>query len=131
MKQRILVVDDEPAIVSMLLALLTEKGGYDATGAATAAEMFQQFDEGTFDLVLLDVVLGDANGLDLVPLIKSAHPHLPVAILSALGFDEDFVRDSKRSGADGFFKKTLPADHLLAEVNRLLSPRSDPAMPPS
>ena len=131
MKPRILGVDDEPVIVSVLLQLLVEKGGYEAAGVGTAAEMFQRLNEASFDLVLLDVVLGDANGLDLVPLVKNTHPGLPVAILSALGFDEDFIKDPTQSGADGFFKKTLPAERLLAEVQRLLAPRPGPAATPS
>ncbi|MHB8522330.1 MAG: response regulator [Limisphaerales bacterium] len=121
MKTRVLVVDDEESILRMLRELLTDKGGYETVAANTAAEMFQKLNEQVFDLVLLDVILGDVNGLDLLPLIKNTHPDLPVVILSALGFDEDFIEEARRMGASGFLKKTLAPDQLLTEVTRALA----------
>lgn len=121
MKKRVLVVDDEEPILQMLQALLTDKRGYETVAASTAAEMFHKLNEQVFDLVLLDVILGDANGLDLLPLIRNTHPDLPVVILSALGFDEDFIQEAGRMGASGFLKKTLAPDQLLIEVSRVLA----------
>jgi DNA-binding NarL/FixJ family response regulator len=121
MKKRILVVDDEAPVRQMLRALLTDKGGFDVVEADTGTEMFRKLNEAAFNLVLLDVMLPDANGLDLLPLIRSTHPHLPVVILSSLGFEDDFVTEATRSGANGFLKKSVTADELLKAVDHVLA----------
>ena len=79
----VLVIDDEPVLQDVLKALL-EGNGFDYHPAATAAEGMRTLHEEDVDVVLLDLMLPDKNGLDLLPDIKSHDPHLPVVVITVL-----------------------------------------------
>jgi DNA-binding response OmpR family regulator len=119
MKQHILVVDDEPPIRE-LLASYFKKHGYDVTTAADAAETMRLADEVPLHLVILDVLLPDSDGLEILEQLKSAHPNLPIIIMTGIGFDEELLQESIQKGASGYVSKTLPLDQLLMEVHRTL-----------
>ena len=119
MKQRILVVDDEEPIRELLSTYFTSHD-FDVTSAATAAETVHSIQETIPQLVILDVALADADGLELLGTIKATHPKLPVIILTGMGFDEELLQEALQKGADGYVSKTLPLDQLLKEVLRTL-----------
>ncbi|MBP1621157.1 MAG: sigma-54-dependent Fis family transcriptional regulator, partial [Acidobacteria bacterium] len=73
----ILVIDDEPVLQDVLKTLL-EANGFAYHSATTAAAGMQSLREEEIDVVLLDLMLPDSNGLDLLPQIKAYDPHLPV-----------------------------------------------------
>jgi DNA-binding response OmpR family regulator len=119
MKQHILVVDDEPPIRE-LLASYFKKHGYDVTTAADAVETMRLADEVPLHLVILDVLLPDSDGLEILEQLKAAHPNLPIIIMTGIGFDEELLQESIQKGASGYVSKTLPLDQLLMEVHRTL-----------
>ena len=118
MSQRILVVDDEAAIQQLLASFLAKRG-YEVTLAATEGEARSQAHSA--DLVILDVALGDTDGLELLTLLKQDHPALPVIILTAMGFDDGLILEALDRGASGYLSKTLPQEQLLTEVKRILA----------
>jgi two-component system, NtrC family, nitrogen regulation response regulator NtrX len=123
MKQHILVVDDEAPIRELLQAYL-QKHGYTVTTAMTGGEALALADEVPLHLIILDVLLGeDADGLELLATLKTAHPNLPVIIMTGIGFDEDLLQEALQKGASGYISKTLPLDQLLMEVHRALNYR--------
>jgi DNA-binding response OmpR family regulator len=119
MKQHILVVDDEPPIRD-LLASYFKKHGYDVTTASDASETMRLADEVPLHLVILDVLLPDSDGLEILQQLKAAHPNLPIIIMTGIGFDEELLQESIQTGASGYVSKTLPLDQLLMEVRRTL-----------
>lgn len=119
MKQHILVVDDEPP-VRELLASYFKKHGYDVTTAADAMETMRLADEVPLNLVILDVLLPDSDGMEVLEKLKSAHPNLPIIIMTGIGFDEELLQEAIQKGASGYLSKTLPLDQLLMEVRRTL-----------
>jgi DNA-binding NtrC family response regulator len=120
MKQHILVVDDEGAVRDLLEAFF-RKNGYDVTKAGGTRETLALLEEVTFNLVLLDVLLGDeSDGMDLLGRIKDMFPKLPVIIMTGLGLDEELLQEALQKGASGYVSKTLPLDQLLMEVHRTL-----------
>jgi DNA-binding NtrC family response regulator len=119
MKQHILVVDDEPP-VRELLASYFKKHGYDVTTAGDAIETMRLADEVPLNLVILDVLLPDSDGLEVLEKLKSAHPNLPIIIMTGIGFDEELLQEAIQKGASGYLSKTLPLDQLLMEVHRTL-----------
>jgi DNA-binding response OmpR family regulator len=123
MKQHILVVDDEAPIRDLLTQFLTKRG-YDVTTAATGAEAARLADEVSLNLVILDIALADADGLELLGQIKAGHPNLPVIMLTGMGFDEDLLNEALSKKASGYVSKTLPLDQLLLEVRRALNHHS-------
>ena len=79
MRHHILVIDDEQLIYDLLANFLTQHG-FEVTTTKCKAEAVRSLDEHPYHLVLLDVVLKECDGLELLSEIKSAHPQLPVVL---------------------------------------------------
>ena len=117
--QHILVVDDE-APIRDLLTRFFQKRGYQVTTAASVEEATRMAAAAKFNLIILDILLSDGDGLDLLGNFKLSHPDVPVIIMTGIGFDEELFREAQDKGAAGFVAKTLPLDQLLMEVHRSL-----------
>jgi len=72
------------------------------------------------NLVILDVALAEADGLELLARLKGVHPKLPIIILTGMGFDDELLQEALQKGASGYVSKTLPLEQLLMEVHRTL-----------
>jgi DNA-binding NtrC family response regulator len=120
MKQHILVVDDEAPILELLSSYF-KKHGYDVSTADAAADALRLVDEKSPNVVLLDVLLADSDGLEVLLQIKAAHPKLPVIIMTGIDFDEELLQEAVRKGAAAYVSKTAPLDQLLMEVHRTLT----------
>jgi DNA-binding NtrC family response regulator len=127
MKQHLLVVDDE-APIRELLSTYLKRNGYEISAAVDAAEAERLLADKSFDLAILDVLLPDSDGLDLLQRIKAAHPRLPVIIMTGIGFDEELLQEAIHKGAAGYLSKTAPLDQLLMEVQRALNYNSARSM---
>ena len=122
MVPHILFVDDE-APIRGLLSTYFSKHGYQVTVASSAEEALRLTDEISVNIVVLDVLLADKDGLEVLSRLKQAHPNLPVIIMTGIGFDEELLQESISKGAAGYVSKTLPLDQLLMEVHRTLNYR--------
>jgi DNA-binding NtrC family response regulator len=120
MKGKILIVDDEPDLRQMLATILGDD--YTVTEAANGAALQKCFSGSTPDIVLLDLNLGDANGLDLLPQIKKSWPDSEVVVLTGEATFETAVEATKR-GAYHFISKPFRNDELLVTLNRALENR--------
>jgi two-component system response regulator PilR (NtrC family) len=107
---RLLVVDDEEVIRDVLQTLL-ERQGYDVMTAADAAEALAQFDADPFDIVLLDLMLPDRPGLEVLRAIRSRDPDAVVVIVTAYSSIEGAI-DAMREGAFHY----IPAPFRTSEV---------------
>jgi CheY-like chemotaxis protein len=81
---KILLVDDE-AIVQEVLGKLLFDSGYEVTIAGTAEEAYSRFEPGSFDVALVDLMLPDEGGLEVLRRIKAADPDQPVILITAFG----------------------------------------------
>ena len=115
MKPHILVVDDE-APIRELLCTYFQSRGYQVSSAATAYDAMIKAAETSLALILLDLVLPDADGLEVLGSLKKTLPDVPVIIMTGMGSDEALLKEAKDKGAAGYVSKTLPLDKLLAEV---------------
>lgn len=118
---RILVVDDESHVRSMIGATL-EHHGYHVQLSESGREAAEILQNGTFDLVLTDIVMQDGNGLALLERIRGEHPGMPVVMVSAI-HDISVAIDSMRRGAYDYLLKPFEREHLLATVQRALEHR--------
>jgi DNA-binding response OmpR family regulator len=117
----ILIVDDEPALLAGYSHILAAEG-YEIRQAATAKEAIQQCREERPDLVLLDAMLPDAAGLDVLRQIKE-DPALfatPVIMISGLAVSRDEQAQGLESGADGYLAKPIDRRTLVAQIRALL-----------
>ena len=91
----VLIIDDEEIIREALEALLAREG-YRVTTAATAEQGLESLTAGEFDVVLLDLMLPDRNGLDVLEDIRRMDDELPVVMITAYGTIESAVTATKR-----------------------------------
>lgn len=113
MKSKILVVDDENDLRQLLAAVLGEH--YEVSQAASGAALKKLFPQPAPDVVLLDVKLPDADGLDLLTQIKRRWPDTEVILLSGYG-TMSMAIEAGRRGAYTFLTKPFENEKLLADV---------------
>lgn len=111
---RILVVEDEDSIASFVVKGLSAEG-HAVERAATVAEAIPLATTCDFDLVLLDLILPDGRGTQVLRAIRMGRPDLPVIIVSALGEVDDKV-DLLDAGADDYLVKPFAFAELSARV---------------
>jgi nitrogen regulation protein NR(I) len=109
-----LVVDDEPADVALLTAVL-EKQGHRVTGVSTAGEAMQVMRQNPPDVVILDVLLPDENGLEVFRQMRALDGKLPVIFVTASGSANTAI-EAMRLGAFDYLTKPLN----IAEVRRVV-----------
>lgn len=116
----ILVVDDEPHIRRVLSAVLGSSG-YDVTMASNGSEGLAELGVEAIDLVILDLMMPGANGLEILSRIRT-HPErsaTPVIILTAKGQDTD-REAALAGGANDFLTKPFSPKKLLARIEEIL-----------
>lgn len=118
---RILVVDDEAPVRSMIGATL-QRQGYEVLQAVSGSQAIEMLGQGPFDLVLTDIVMQDGNGIALLERIHVDQPQLPVVMVSAI-HDISVAIDSMRRGAYDYLLKPFEREHLVATVQRALDHR--------
>jgi len=117
----ILVIDDEPVLQDVLGSLL-EGNGFDYHKAMTAADGMRLLRDEEIDVVLLDLMLPDRSGLDILPEIKIFDPHLPVVVITAYSSVESAI-EAMRRGAFHYVPKPFKNEEVLHLVRRAAEQR--------
>ncbi len=113
----LLVVDDDPELRELIEAYLVRQG-FDVSTAQDGSEMDRKLAERTPDLVILDLMLPDENGLDIAKRLKSSS-EIPIIMISAQGEDVDKIVGLE-VGADDYLGKPFNPRELLARVRAVL-----------
>ncbi len=121
MKERIIIADDDHAIVDGCNQVLS-KLGYEVTCAYSGLEALEFLEKYEYDLVLLDLKLPDINGLDLLRELRKRDSVVPVVMITAYGTIQNAV-EAMRLGADDFLPKPFEPDELRLVVRRSLRAR--------
>lgn len=126
MKRRILLVDDEPAILLTLKALL-EIHGFDVEVASSARDAKGKLRASVFHMVITDMRMeSDKAGLDVTRAAKETPYQPAVALLTAFPSDDDAWRDD---GADEMLVKPMNGQALIRQVEALLVAHEDRKRP--
>ncbi|MFB3825974.1 MAG: sigma-54-dependent transcriptional regulator [Bryobacteraceae bacterium] len=120
-KGNILVVDDEADIRESLEALLSLEG-YTVDLAANAREGIQKLEKRPYDLVLLDLMMPDRSGMDVLKELRERDRETPIFMITAYGSVERAV-DALKLGANDFFPKPWQNEKLVIEIERAISSR--------
>jgi two-component system OmpR family response regulator len=115
---RVLVVDDEDNITFLLDATLRHFG-YEVHIARTGREALRSVAKLTPDLVLLDVMLPDLDGFEVVRRLRFEGSRVPVLFLTARDTTADVVR-GLTLGGDGYIRKPFSVEEIIAQVQALL-----------
>lgn len=111
--ERILIIEDDEFISNILRYYLEQDGKYEVDCAATGGEGFSKAQRG-FDLILLDIMLPDVNGVDLCNRLRSWYT-MPIIFISALD-DTDTIVKALAAGGDDFLVKPFENEILLAKI---------------
>lgn len=120
----ILIVDDDPDILKVLVANLSI-AGFTADTAINCAEARKHINENTPDLIILDLMLPDCDGIELCRELRGKHLDTPIIMLTA----RDEVTDrviGLESGADDYVVKPFEPIELLARVKACLRRKTSP-----
>jgi DNA-binding NtrC family response regulator len=118
-KRRILVIDDEADIRESLELLLSGEN-YDVHLAENATTGLQKFESTPYDLVLLDLMMPDRSGMEVLTDIRQRDLETPVFMLTAYGSVEVAVKALKL-GANDYFAKPWDNEKLLIEIDRMIA----------
>ncbi len=121
-KGRILIIDDEADIRESLEALLTYEGNYTVEMAANATEGLKKLETSSYDIVLLDLMMPDRSGMEVLEEVRQRDQETPIFMITAYGSLEVAVEALKR-GANDYFSKPWDNEKLLIEIERMIAKR--------
>lgn len=113
----VLLVEDNPHIMKINSETLTMRG-YEVLQATTAAQCMELLKWHAADLIVLDIMLPDGNGVDICKDLKKNY-HIPILFLSALGENQDII-NGLRAGGDDYLAKPYDLEVFVARVETRL-----------
>src|SRR3990172_4862001 len=116
--EKILVVDDEPGMRSLLSKVLM-KGGYFVNAFEAGEEALQTLSEEEYDLAILDIEMPGMNGIELLKRIKQKDPSLSVVMITAYGSLQSAV-EAMRQGAYDYLSKPFEMEEIKLVVEKAL-----------
>ncbi|ANE51993.1 response regulator transcription factor [Flavisolibacter tropicus] len=118
-KPSILLVEDEENLHEAL-KLNLDLEGYSITSAFDGAAALKAVQEEYFDLIIMDIMLPEIDGISVIQTIRLTHTEVPILILSAKNNSEDRVLGLKK-GADDYLTKPFNLEELLLRVEKLIN----------
>jgi DNA-binding NtrC family response regulator len=118
-KKRILIIEDDEEMRSMLREFLSEEG-YDTDSIDSGSKAFVRLVRDTFDLIITDIRMPGLTGLDILPGVKKLQPDAPIIVITAFGSEEVCHKVFAR-GAEAYLEKPIHLEHLREIVQRMVS----------
>ncbi len=115
---RILLVEDEESIQT-LLKLNLEAEGYEVLVASTGKEAISYFQQQSFQLIILDIMLPEMDGLEVCQRIRLSDQKIPILFLTARDTSEDRIQ-GLRIGGDDYLPKPFALEELLLRIEKLI-----------
>lgn len=128
MPDRLLILDDDVRLADMLRTYLTDRGGFTIEVRHDVATGLVALREGDYDALVLDVMLPDGDGFDVLRTVR-ATDSIPIVMLTARGDATDRIVGLEL-GADDYLPKPFDPRELLARLRAVLRRRVPAALPP-
>ena len=121
-KKKILIIDDEPAILLVTRRRL-ETNSYEVITAASGKEGIEKATAFKPDLILLDLIMPELDGYEVCKRLKASEETkgIPVIIFTASSGPEDFGQKATELGAAGYLEKPFESDDLLSIIEKNIS----------
>ncbi len=119
MAERILVIDDELDMLTLLRMIIEDNTRYEVETTNNPSEGLKMLTEKTFDLVISDLKMPGMDGMELFDECKEIKPEVPLIIITAYGSLETADEAMKKGVAD-FITKPFRKDSILFTINRVL-----------
>ena len=119
---KILIIDDDPSILTMLTRML-EKAGYEVDTAGNGSEGLKKIESCPPDLLVTDIVMPEKEGLELISYLREKNPKLKIAAISGGGrfHYEGYLTSAKLLGADLIFQKPIVHKEFVQAVTDLIN----------
>jgi DNA-binding NtrC family response regulator len=118
-KARILVVDDEDDL-RKLLTHFVSGAGYEVTAAEDGEQALEQLRKGAYDLALLDIMMPNMNGIELLKQIRQQSPGTKAIMLTGYT-DLKNAMEAREFGARDFISKPFKMEDVLETIKRVLN----------
>ena len=118
MGQTVMIVDDALFMRKIIRGILEENGYQVVAEAASGIEAMRRLHEHTPDIIILDIILPDANGLDLLTSILGASLSSRVAVCSSIG-QEPVIQKALELGAKAFIQKPLTPEKVISALSHM------------
>jgi len=119
MRARILVIDDEVDMLSLIRLILTEKTDYEIITTNNPLEVSNLLNEKKFDVIVTDLKMPIMDGLDVVDAIRKQDALVPIIIITAYGSVES-AEEAVKKGAFDYITKPFRQEQLLISLKRAL-----------
>ena len=116
MKKKILIVDDDRVVLASCRRIL-ESEGYTASPTSSVKEALAMLEQEKFDLLLVDVIMPEYDGMYLIGNVRENLPHLPILVMSGYPTPET-ISSGMRMGATHFIAKPFTPDELITAVHK-------------
>jgi DNA-binding NtrC family response regulator len=116
-KRKVLIVDDDRDIVSIVSTILRGKG-WDITAAYSGQEALEAVTSSKPDIILLDIMMPEMNGIEVLKRIKKIDADARIIMITAFGDVESYL-DSMELGAYEYINKPFETDELLEMIDRV------------
>jgi DNA-binding response OmpR family regulator len=114
-RRRVLIVDDQPQI-GRVFGLKLKYAGYDVVATTSGAEAIELVREQNFDVMLLDVLMPDVTGMDVLVEVRT-FSQIPIILFTGRA---DIFETAKRLGANDYVSKPLNPDYLVEKIKAVL-----------
>lgn len=120
-KKRILIVEDDSFVMDIYQTKLGQSG-YEVTGAANGLEALKEMEKGSFDLVLLDIIMPYMDGLEVLKKIKAEekNKNLPIILLTNLSQKEEVDKGLGLGANDYLIKSHFTPSEVLEKIKTYL-----------
>ena len=121
----ILVIEDDDIMLKAIRNILG-KDGYNVITAKDGKEAFEKLENGEYDVVVTDLMMPYANGLEVVSRLRSDETkrNVGIIVISSVG-NEETITEAFRLGADDYLKKPIMAGELLIRIRKLLANKNN------
>jgi DNA-binding NtrC family response regulator len=118
-KKRILIVDDDEEMRSLLMDLI-EEDGYKTDSVNNGSEAFRKLVKESFDLIITDIRMPGLTGLDILPGMKKLQPEALIIVITAFG-SEEVQRKAFERGANAYLEKPIHSQQLRTLIHDMFS----------
>ena len=120
---RVLLVDDDPALLEMLGRTL-ERAGFTVITAVHGADALAQMGQLSADIVVTDIMMPEMDGFELIRKLHAKWPHLPIVAMSGIDDTPNFRNLALKFGAKAALSKPVNRAHLVEVMQEIM--RADP-----
>ena len=128
-RARILVVDDDEAIMRMVSMTLERVGGHEVVSASTSTGALEALDGPAFDIILLDAMMPDMNGLELCAEARDRESQAGAVLVVLSAANQSQLGWPTVGGPDHWWLKPMPGSVLLEQIAKLVNALGDPKTP--